>query len=323
MLDLHVAAALSALPGTLGSHLLAAARARRPSPPAGLTQVAVPVDFDLEAELAALFEKGEAISRAAAARVRGNRALDAALRGGLAAVPFGSPTYPPLLMQIADAPPMLWMAGAVEVASRPAVAIVGSRAASPLSLEVAGELGRQLAEHLVVVSGLARGVDAAAHRGALETGTTLAVLGCGADVVYPAEHRTLSDAIAAAGALIAEGVPGTPPRRDHFPRRNRLISGLSLGVVVVEASARSGSLITARLALDQGREVMAVPGPVTGERHRGAHALIRDGGALVESAADVFAVLGIDQSVIPGACRDVSRASGPADARSHEPRRNL
>jgi DNA processing protein len=130
--------------------------------------------------------------------------------------------------------------------------------------------------------------------------------------VYPAEHRTLSDAIAAAGTLIAEGVPGTPPRRDHFPRRNRLISGLSLGVVVVEASARSGSLITARLALDQGREVMAVPGPVTGERHRGAHALIRDGGALVESAADVFAVLGIDQSVRSSRARAGTSAE-PAD----------
>jgi DNA processing protein len=114
------------------------------------------------------------------------------------------------------------------------------------------------------------------------------------DIIYPSEHRLLADAISAAGALVAESVPGTPPRRQHFPRRNRLISGLSIGVVVVEASPRSGSLITARVALDQGREVMAVPGPVAGERHRGAHGLIRDGAALVERAEDVLATLGLD-----------------------------
>jgi DNA processing protein len=144
-----------------------------------------------------------------------------------------------------------------------------------------------------VVSGLARGVDSAAHRGALRNGLTVAVLGSGADIVYPAEHRGLADAIAASGALVSEYPPGTPPRPMHFPRRNRLISGLSLAVVVVEAAEKSGSLITAGCALDQGREVMAVPGNVLSGRNRGAHALINDGAAIVEHAEDVLAQLGL------------------------------
>ena len=140
-----------------------------------------------------------------------------------------------------------------------------------------------------VVSGLARGVDAAAHRGALRAGgRTIAVLGCGTDVVYPPEHGDLSDEIAAAGALVSEFAPGVPPRGWHFPRRNRIISGLSLGVVIVEAAERSGSLITARCALEQGRSVMAVPGAVLSGRSRGAHLLIRDGAGIVEEARDVI-----------------------------------
>jgi DNA processing protein len=141
------------------------------------------------------------------------------------------------------------------------------------------------------VSGLARGIDAAAHEGALSCGRTIAVLGSGVDVVYPAEHAGLASRIAAAGAVVAELPPGTSPQKHHFPLRNRIISGLSLAVVVAEAAERSGALITARLALDHGREVMAMPGAVAGGRNRGAHGLIRDGALLVESAADVLDAL--------------------------------
>jgi DNA processing protein len=293
MLDLHVAAALSALPGALGCHLLSACRTRRSAldPSA---EVAALADFDLDAELGSLFAPDDAALRAARARQRGAQALDSAAARGILPLPFGHPDYPPLLSRIVDPPPMLWTAGRVVVLREPAVAIVGSRAAGPLALEIAGILGRDLAPSLVVTSGLARGVDAAAHRGALETGQTVAVLGSGVDIIYPSEHRLLADAICVAGALVSEAVPGTPPRRHCFPRRNRLISGMSLGVVVVEASPKSGSLITARVALDQGREVMAVPGAVTGDRNRGAHGLIRDGAVLVEQAADVLSALGLE-----------------------------
>lgn len=312
MLDVHVAAALSALPGALGATLLASCRSRRSTlDPAA--EVAALADFDLEAELAAFFAPGEAAERAARARQRAARALDSATSHGITPTPFGSADYPPLLARIADAPPMLWTTGRVAVLREPGVAIVGSRAAGPLALEIAGALGRDLAATLVVTSGLARGVDAAAHRGALETGQTVAVLGSGVDIIYPSEHRLLADAICAAGAVVSENVPETPPRRDAFPRRNRLISGLSLGVVVVEASPKSGSLITARVALDQGREVMAVPGAVTADRNRGAHALIRDGAALVEQASDVLAVLGLDPAPAAATSSAPARRRGDPD----------
>jgi DNA processing protein len=304
MLDLRVAAALSALPGALGSHLLASCRARRSALDAA-AEVAALADFDLDVELAVLFP--DAGARAVRARQRAHRALADAADRGIVAIPFGHPAYPPLLVPLADPPPMLWVSGRVAALSEPAVAIVGSRAAGPLSLEIAAAFGRDLASRLVVVSGLARGVDAAAHRGAIETGQTVAVLGSGVDIIYPSEHRLLADAITAAGALVSETIPGTPPRPEHFPRRNRLISGLSLAVIVVEASPRSGSLITARVALDQGREVMAVPGAVAGDRNRGAHGLIRDGAALVERAADVLAALGLDALVEDAPPRDSTR----------------
>jgi DNA processing protein len=159
-----------------------------------------------------------------------------------------------------------------------------------------------------VVSGLARGCDAAAHRGALAAGgDTIAVLGCGPDVVYPAEHRELYTRIRERGAVVSELPPGMPPLPAHFPQRNRIISGLSLGVVVVEASEKSGSLITAACALEQGREVMAVPGSILGSRHRGCHALLRDGARLVETALDVLQELG-------AANGGRSRAADPIDA---------
>lgn len=209
---------------------------------------------------------------------------------GITPVSLGDPHYPVRLAAIHDPPPVLWVAGKVDVLSRPAVAIVGSRAGSPYALEVAARLGSDLARRgIVVVSGLARGVDSAAHRGALEgSGTTIAVLGSGVDVIYPPEHARLAKNIRDCGALVSEFPPGTPPLAGHFPQRNRIISGLSLAVVVVEASEKSGSLITAGFALEQGREVLAVPGNILGGRNRGAHALLKDGAKIVESADDIL-----------------------------------
>jgi DNA processing protein len=219
--------------------------------------------------------------------------LERAARQGIAAVVFPDPGYPELLRAIREPPVVLWVAGDRRL-DRPAVAVVGARAASTGGLEVAGRLARELANAgLAIVSGLARGCDAAAHLGALEAhGTTIAVLGCGADVVYPPEHRGLYDRIRTNGAIVSELSPGTPPLPGHFPLRNRIISGLSRAVVIVEASEKSGSLITAACALEQGRDVMAVPGSTLSSRHRGCHALLRDGARLVETAADVLEELG-------------------------------
>jgi DNA processing protein len=180
------------------------------------------------------------------------------------------------------------------VFERPAVAIVGSRSGTPYALAVAERLAADLAMRgIAVVSGLARGVDSAAHRGAL-AGTTVAVLGSGVDVIYPREHTELAGQIAQTGALVSEFAPGAAPHKRCFPMRNRLISGLSRAVVVVEAGRKSGSLITARTALDQGREVLAVPGNVLTDRNRGGHALIRDGAKIVETADDILDELGLE-----------------------------
>jgi len=209
---------------------------------------------------------------------------------GITPLQLGDPRYPARLAAIHDPPPFLWVVGKLEALTLPAVAIVGSRAGSPYALEVATRLGSDLARRgVAVVSGLARGVDSAAHRGALEgSGTTIAVLGSGVDVIYPPEHAELAKNICDCGALLSEFPPGTPPLAGHFPQRNRLISGLSLAVVVVEAAEKSGSLITAGFALEQGREVLAVPGNILGGRNRGAHALLRDGAKIVESADDIL-----------------------------------
>jgi DNA processing protein len=219
--------------------------------------------------------------------------LQRARQAGMNLVECTSPDYPSLLHQLDDAPVALWTRGDHALANCTAVAIVGPRAATPGALAMARQLGRELAASgLVVVSGLARGVDGAAHAGALETGKTIGVLGGGLDVVYPREHLALAERIASGGgALVSEFGPGTPPRPHHFPRRNRIVAGLSLGVVVVEAGETSGALITAGLALDQGKEVMAVPGLASSGRNRGGHALIKDGAALVENARDVLDVL--------------------------------
>ncbi len=206
------------------------------------------------------------------------------------AISRGDLRFPTALAAIHDPPATLWITGDAEALRVPCVAIVGSRAASPYALEVARRLGADLARrNVAVVSGMARGVDSAAHRGALEGGgVTIAVFGCGVDVIYPPEHRGLAARIAERGALVSEFPPGTPPLKGYFPQRNRIISGLSLAVVIVEAAEKSGSLITADFAMEQGRTVLAVPGNVLGGRNFGAHALLRDGAKLVECADDIL-----------------------------------
>lgn len=231
--------------------------------------------------------------------------LDKAAGRNISVIAWNTPEYPEKLAEIFDPPPALWVHGTRDWLERPTVAIVGSRSASQYALDVGARLARDLASRgVVVVSGMARGVDSAAHRGALEGGgSTVAVLGSGVDVIYPREHTRLSIAIREHGVLLSELSPGTPALPHHFPLRNRIISGLSSAIVVVEASERSGSLITARSALEQGRDVMAVPGNVLSERNRGAHALLRDGACLVETADDVLRELGLvtkDQSRQPG-----------------------
>jgi len=207
---------------------------------------------------------------------------------------LGSADYPRLLSEISDPPACIWTRGDRGAFAPIGVAVIGARYASEEGLAAAHEIAFDLARAgIVVISGLARGVDSAAHRGALDAGgRTIAVLGTGIDVVYPAENAELSELIAASGLLATEFPLGSAPEDWHFPRRNRIISGLSKAVVVVEAKEKSGSLITARLAADQGRDVMAVPGTFVGGRNRGANALLRDGAKLVESAVDILQELG-------------------------------
>lgn len=206
-------------------------------------------------------------------------------------VAWGEPDYPPLLARIEDPPPALAVVGDPSFLGKRAIAVVGARNASIAGKRFAAGLARDLGQAgLLVVSGMARGIDAAAHEGALPTGT-VAVLGGGVDVVYPRENAALYDSIRERGALISEVAAGTEPQASHFPRRNRIIAGMCRGVVVVEASPKSGSLITARLAVEQGREVFAVPGAAMDPRARGTNGLIRQGAVLTESAEDVLSTL--------------------------------
>lgn len=209
---------------------------------------------------------------------------------GIRLLCLGDPDYPANLVEIPDPPVVLFLRGTVEPRDLVSVAVVGSRAASPIGLAFTEKLCSELAAHgVTIVSGFAVGIDSAAHRGALKVrGRTLAVLGCGIDIDYPSGNSKLKDAIANRGALLSEFPLGTPPAPGHFPMRNRIISGLALGVVIVEAAHRSGSLITARLALEQGREVFAVPGMPTHHRSVGPHKLLKQGAKLVESAEDVL-----------------------------------
>jgi DNA processing protein len=211
-------------------------------------------------------------------------------------IAWDDPDYPRALLDIGDAPPALFFVGRRELLKRPAIAIVGSRNATPGGLDNARAFAHALSDAgLCVVSGLAAGIDGAAHEGGLEgAGSTLAVCGTGLDRVYPARHRALAHRIAGQGALLSEYPPGTPPARENFPRRNRLISGLSNGVLVVEATLSSGSLITAKLAGEQGREVFAIPGSIHSPFSKGCHKLIREGAKLVETAQDVLMELQIE-----------------------------
>jgi DNA processing protein len=220
---------------------------------------------------------------------------------GARSIAFCEPDYPPLLKEIVDAPPLIGVLGNVSLLRTHAVAMVGSRNASLNGRRFARRLAEDLgAAGFLVVSGFARGIDTAVHIGALTTGTA-GVLAGGIDVIYPSENTELYGEIIAHGALISEVEPGVQPQARHFPRRNRLISGISRGVVVVEANLRSGSLITARTALEQGREVFAVPGSPLDPRARGANDLIRQGATLTESADDVLGVLGeMERSTVAG-----------------------
>ena len=227
-----------------------------------------------------------------------DRAIDATLEWASAPanhlLSLADPGYPQRLLQIGDPPPLLFVSGEPRALSRPTLAIVGSRSATRSGTETAEAFAAALAEAgLTIASGLALGIDAAAHRGALASAAgTVAVLGTGADTPYPQANRALAQAIAGrGGALVSELALGTGPRAANFPRRNRLIAGLSLGVLVVEAATRSGSLITARLAGEFGREVFAIPGSIHSPLARGCHQLIKQGAKLVESAQDVLAEL--------------------------------
>ena len=236
-------------------------------------------------------------------RASAEREIEEIGRIGAALLYFGTPGYPTLLARTADPPPVLAVVGDGELLHRPAVAVVGARNASAngrrLAEVIAGDLA---AAGMVVVSGLARGIDAAAHVGALAQGTTVACVAGGIDIAYPPENAALQARIGREGAVVAEMPPGTIAQARHFPRRNRVIAGVSLGVVVIEAALKSGSLITARLATDANREVFAVPGSPLDERCRGGNGLLRDGATFTESAADVLSVLGraISAPVVPG-----------------------
>jgi DNA processing protein len=229
-------------------------------------------------------------------------------------IAWDDPDYPQALLSLADAPPALFFIGRRELLNRPTLAIVGSRHATPQGIENARAFARALSgAGLTIVSGLALGIDAGAHEGALEgDGSTLACIGTGPDRVYPASHRELAHVIALSGGIMSEFLPGTPPLRQNFPRRNRLISGIAKGVLVVEATLSSGSLITARLAGEQGREVFAIPGSIHSPFSRGCHKLIRDGAKLVETAQDVLDELRLDGFAIPpssaASAKDLERA---------------
>ena len=229
----------------------------------------------------------DAVARAVA------QALDWAAQPGHSVITLADETYPPLLLEIPDPPAVLYARGRTELLASPALAIVGSRNATQQGEANAEALGKALsAAGLTIVSGLALGIDAAAHRGGLAgTGSTIAVLGTGIDVVYPSRNAALATEIAGRGLLVSEFPLGTAPAAQNFPRRNRLISGLARGCLVVEAALASGSLITARAAAEQGREVFAIPGSIHSPLAKGCHALIKSGAKLVESAEDVLAEL--------------------------------
>lgn len=244
-----------------------------------------------EVSLAVSHALAASIGAAALARARREAELDLAWlqASGSALLSLDDPRYPPLLKRIAGAPALLFVRGDVDALWAPQLAIVGSRQATAGGLATARDFAAAFVERgFAVTSGLAAGIDAAAHAGALDAGgQTIAVLGTGLDRVYPARHGPLSERVAAQGACVSEFPPRTPARRENFPRRNRIISGMALGTLVVEASLGSGSLITARVAADQGREVFAIPGSIHNPMAKGCHQLIREGAKLVETAQEI------------------------------------
>lgn len=229
--------------------------------------------------------------------------------------------YPQQLLAITDPPPLLYVKGNIDLLRRPALAIVGSRNATPQGIETAQAFAHSLSEAgVAIVSGLALGIDAAAHRGALHgCGGTMAVVGTGLDRIYPARNRDIAHAIAQEGALVSEFVLGTPPLAGNFPRRNRIISGLARGCLIVEATVNSGSLITARLAGEQGREVFAIPGSIHSPFSKGCHKLIRDGAKLVETAQDILEELRVETTCM----RDDDHAATPGNAATGEAKQVL
>ena len=244
--------------------------------------------------------KVEGITSRLAAAVRRHRITDSirrevdlARKSQVKIIPLTDPTYPMLLQQIPDPPPWLYLKGSLDKQAG-CVAVVGSRNATSYGLQTARQLGAELAgQGITVVSGMASGIDTAAHQGALEArGLTVAVLGSGLTRIYPASNRKLFERIATEGAVVSEFAMSAGPEPHHFPIRNRIISGISLGTVVVEASRKSGSLITARLAAEQNREVFAVPGSIRSFKSTGTHALIKQGAKLVENTADIVEEIG-------------------------------
>lgn len=284
-----------------------------------------------EASPHALMSEGE-VSRAVAERIKQGPSpellvhiqheLDALKRGTFSMMTVVDPLYPPRLAMIPDSPPLLYYTGDFQEADHQALAIVGSRRSTPAGCAFTRQLSGNLASlGFSIVSGLARGIDAAAHQGALAVGgRTIAVLGCGIDRTYPPEHKHLRRRIEAHGAILSEFSPGTAPRGYHFPQRNRIISGMCMGVVVTEAAAQSGSLITARLASEQNREVFAVPGAVTNSMSRGPHRLIKLGAKLVEGPGDILEEL-LPQLETPfrdRVCSQINPMAPPVPSLSHE-----
>lgn len=233
-------------------------------------------------------------------RKNAETAVTALAKSGATLVTLLHEDYPPFLKEIPDPPPYIYLKGTLPAASR-VVAVVGSRRASDYGISVTTRLSRELAERgVTIVSGLAMGIDAAAHRGALQvSGSTVGVLGCGIDQIYPAENRQLFREMEAKGGIVSEFAPGTPPDAPNFPRRNRIISGMARGVLVVEAVEKSGSLITARFALEQGREVFAVPGNINFRASRGTNSLIKEGAKLVETVEDILGELPPESRDLP------------------------
>ncbi|MFY9179405.1 MAG: DNA-processing protein DprA [Venatoribacter sp.] len=226
---------------------------------------------------------------------------------------FGVAPYPEELASLPDAPMILYYQGDLNCLAKAKIAMVGSRNATPYAVDWVKRTAAELASQgVVVVSGLALGIDGAAHYGALETGSTIAVLGCGIDVIYPARHKHLAQSIVQQGLLLSEFLPGTKPEPRNFPSRNRIVSGLSTGVVVVEAALKSGSLITAKLAADQGREVMALPGAVTNPLSHGCHQLIRDGAALVQNATEILEAVNLFTGAQASLFAEQSQPPAPA-----------